>query len=63
MNPDVVERRVRCPFCGEAISILLDASGGDQSYVEDCQVCCQPMQINFEVTASECTNLQVNCAA
>lgn len=62
MNSDIVERRVSCPFCGEAISILLDPSGGEQSYVEDCQVCCQPMQINFEVTDGEFTNLQVGCA-
>jgi len=27
--------------------ILLDLSGGDQSYIEDCQVCCQPMQVSF----------------
>jgi len=62
VNSDIVERRVSCPFCGEAISILLDPSDGEQSYVEDCQVCCQPMQINFEVTDGEFTNLQVGCA-
>jgi hypothetical protein len=62
MNSAIVERRIRCPFCGESISILLDPSGGDQSYVEDCQVCCQPMQICFEVTDDECTNLRVACA-
>jgi hypothetical protein len=27
--------------------ILLDISAGDQSYIEDCQVCCQPMQVSF----------------
>jgi hypothetical protein len=27
--------------------ILLDLSAGDQSYIEDCQVCCQPMQVSF----------------
>ena len=40
------ERRIRCPFCGEAISITIDLSAESQSYVEDCQVCCQPMQIS-----------------
>ncbi len=62
MSSAVVERRVRCPFCGESISVLLDLSGGDQSYVEDCQVCCQPMQLSFEVVEDEFTNLQVGCA-
>ena len=63
MNFAVVERWVSCPFCGESISLLLDASGGAQSYVEDCQVCCQPLQIGFEVVDGECTNLTVDRAA
>ncbi len=62
MTPAVVDRRISCPFCGESIGILLDISGGDQSYIEDCQVCCQPMQISFEVSDDEFTNLQVSCA-
>jgi transcription elongation factor Elf1 len=59
--------RIRCPFCGEAIGVLLDLSSGEQSYIEDCQVCCQPMQISlqisFDVTDGDPTNLQVGCAA
>jgi len=35
-----------CPYCGEPITVLADASGGDQSYTEDCEVCCQPMVVN-----------------
>lgn len=32
-----------CDSCGEAIEIPLDPSAGrDQSYVEDCPVCCVP---------------------
>ena len=28
--------------------MLLDGSiDGDQQYIEDCQVCCQPIQIRF----------------
>jgi transcription elongation factor Elf1 len=58
----IVERRISCPFCGEAGSVLLDLSGGRQSYIEDCQVCCQPMQISFEVADDDFSNLQVGCA-
>jgi hypothetical protein len=36
---------VACPYCGELITTRLDLSAGSQSYVEDCQVCCQPMQM------------------
>ena len=42
------EQFFQCPYCFEEISMLLDASvDGDQSYIEDCQVCCQPIQIRF----------------
>lgn len=44
------ERKLQCPYCGEAIDILIDCSVPHQSYIEDCQVCCQP--INFDVTVS-----------
>lgn len=32
-----------CAYCGETNLTFIDLSaGGQQSYVEDCQVCCQP---------------------
>lgn len=32
-----------CPSCGEAIDVRVDPTGGrEQSYVEDCPVCCRP---------------------
>jgi len=37
-----------CPYCWEEISVLLDLSAGGQNYVEDCEVCCNPMTIAFE---------------
>lgn len=37
-----------CPYCGEGIVIGLDPGGGRvQTYVEDCQVCCQPWHIHL----------------
>jgi hypothetical protein len=38
-----------CPYCGESIEILIDASAGDQNYIEDCQVCCRPITMNVRV--------------
>ncbi len=40
---------VACPYCGEFLSVQLDLSAGSQSYIEDCQVCCQPMQMMVQV--------------
>ena len=42
---------VTCLYCGEAITVLIDCSAGDQRYVEDCFVCCQPIELTVAVTA------------
>jgi len=36
-----------CPYCGEEISMVLDLSVRRQSYVEDCEVCCNPIEITY----------------
>jgi acetyl esterase/lipase len=36
---------VQCPYCGEAFETAVDLSAGSFSYVEDCQVCCQPIEL------------------
>jgi hypothetical protein len=48
---DALEQFVEeaCPYCGEMMPLRLDLSAGSQSYVEDCQVCCQPIQIGVRV--------------
>jgi transposase-like protein len=41
---DVLE--VNCPYCGEDVELVVDEGGGsEQSYVEDCPVCCRPWQV------------------
>jgi len=41
-----------CPYCWQEISFVLDLSIEEQSYIEDCEVCCQPIQIHY--TAENC---------
>ena len=43
----LLEQTVSCPYCGELIEVLIDGQDADQQYIEDCQVCCQP--ITFRV--------------
>ena len=41
--------RIGCPYCGEEIEILIDRSAGDQDYIEDCQVCCKPINLSIRL--------------
>jgi hypothetical protein len=48
------EKKMTCPYCFEPISMVLDYSITEtQSYVEDCEVCCKPIQVTFTVEDSE----------
>ena len=38
--------KTHCPYCGEPIELVIDCSVSEQSYVEDCFVCCRPMIVN-----------------
>ena len=53
-----VEHYFVCPYCGQEISMVLDLSAGRQTYVEDCEVCCKPIEISFEVEDGELTGFQ-----
>lgn len=39
------EAAVTCPYCGEGITIVVDTSVPEQEYVEDCSVCCRPIEL------------------
>jgi len=46
-----------CPYCGEIIQIVIDCSISSQEYIEDCQVCCRPINIYLNVDSE---NIQIN---
>ncbi len=47
-----------CPYCGERISMVLDTSVNGQTYVEDCEVCCRPVEVNYTVKDDEVRNFE-----
>lgn len=54
------EQEVFCPYCGEAITLLVDGSVEHYSYTEDCSVCCQPMLVHASMDENgEVQSLQV----
>ena len=51
---------VTCPYCHQSIEIVLDpGSGSMQSYVEDCEVCCNPWQLFVEYDAEGAAHVSV----
>ena len=43
----MIEHFFQCPYCCEQISMLLEESSEVQNYIDDCEVCCQPIQIEY----------------
>ena len=49
-----------CPHCWETISLTLDLSVPEQSYIEDCPVCCKPMLVSYSAADGELDALSVD---
>ncbi|MDB2462542.1 CPXCG motif-containing cysteine-rich protein [Algibacter sp.] len=56
----MIEHYFTCPHCWETISMLLDTSVNNQTYIEDCEVCCNPIQLTTQFIHSELTVFQAN---
>ena len=57
------EHFFQCPYCWESISMLVDISQSYQRYIEDCEVCCNPIQVeirteNQEITVFNAENIE-----
>ena len=44
---------IQCPYCGESIEIVIDASIAQQNYIEDCSVCCRPIELSVNIAGEE----------
>ncbi|MCC6793790.1 MAG: CPXCG motif-containing cysteine-rich protein [Candidatus Hydrogenedentes bacterium] len=51
-----------CPYCGQHISFLLDTSVSAQSYIEDCEVCCRPIEVQYSISGSRVDNFSAHTA-
>jgi Cysteine-rich CPXCG len=43
----VVETEITCPHCGEVFPLQVDTSQAEQSLIEDCTVCCRPINLTI----------------
>ncbi len=56
----MLEHPFQCPYCWQDISMLLDTSIQNQTYIEDCEVCCNPIQVSVKFSNSELIDFHVD---
>ncbi|WP_196139103.1 CPXCG motif-containing cysteine-rich protein [Aliikangiella sp. G2MR2-5] len=64
MNP-VEYHNIQCPYCWESLEISIDISNfgveeaaSSINFIEDCQICCQPIAIDVSIGFDEKLILQ-----
>ena len=54
----LIETDVPCPWCGEYFSTTVDTSQGDYTTIEDCAVCCRPINLTVNCEPGELIEVQ-----
>jgi len=52
MQPQLIAHNYNCPYCGEHIETLIDTSQGSLRTIEDCSVCCRPIELYIDFNDS-----------
>ena len=58
MINQLIEVALQCPYCWEDITLLVDGSIEMQEYIEDCEVCCRPIDFSVEVDENDEVKVQ-----
>jgi hypothetical protein len=58
MINQLIETTVQCPYCWESFTLLIDGSVESQEYVEDCEVCCRPIDFVVEIDELDRVSVQ-----
>ena len=59
MAYQIYSTEIQCPYCWETIEVQVDDCGEDQQYIEDCQVCCRPINFKIYSDGTEQPDVQV----
>ncbi|MBT8270939.1 MAG: CPXCG motif-containing cysteine-rich protein [Bacteroidia bacterium] len=54
----MLETFFSCPYCWERISMLVDRSVREQEYIEDCEVCCNPIQLKVYIEQQKIISIE-----
>jgi len=53
-----MEHFFTCPYCWEQISMILDSSEEVSDYIEDCEICCRPIELSFRFLKESLLNFE-----
>jgi uncharacterized Zn finger protein len=54
------EIEISCPYCGEINVIEIDITEGlSQTFVQDCEVCCRPVELNISIDRNSNISIEV----
>ena len=42
------EVEIDCPYCGAAFTALIEPDDAGADYIQDCEVCCQPIRFRVQ---------------
>lgn len=56
----MIEHYFQCPYCWEEISMLIDSSIKEETYIEDCEVCCNPIELKIQFDNFELISVIIN---
>ena len=62
MSEFMVESTVICPSCWEETTVLVDVSADEHTVIEDCQVCCNPMELTLTIEDGELVSIEAEPA-
>lgn len=60
MDFELKAHKFQCPYCRAEITVLLDPSVPSQVYYEDCEVCCNAVEISYEFSDGELIRFQAS---
>lgn len=61
MNNTLFDKTITCPYCWESFSIFIEPSSEvGESYIEDCHVCCRPIEIYVASKSDDSVGIRIN---
>jgi len=56
----LAEGSVVCPYCGETYTTMIDTTQGGHETIEDCPVCCRPIQLTVDCEPGELVSISAS---